>query len=84
MYSMGTRLDILMPGTDDEPADQICREIRIEMDRLEKILSIYRNDSLFSFLNENAARSNCPVDQEVFDLFSQLQAFIILHLVILI
>ncbi len=72
---MGTRLDILMPGTDDEPADQICKEIRIEMDRLEKMLSIYRNDSLFSFLNENAARSNCPVDQEVFDLFSQLAGF---------
>ena len=46
--SMGTRLDVLMPGMEDETADTVFFNIRDEMERLENMLSIYREDSVFS------------------------------------
>ena len=75
MWSMGTRLDILMPGVDDEVADRVYRSVREETDRLENILSIYRETSVFSRLNRKAGETPCIVDADVFHLFTRLLHF---------
>ncbi len=72
---MGTRLDILLPGTDEETGDLAVRNIRDEVERIENMLSIYREDSLFSRMNEQAAREPYRVDQEVFSIFSRMMDF---------
>ncbi len=73
--SMGTRLDVLMPGVEDDKADAVFSNIRDEMERLENILSIYREDSVFSRLNKKAAILPYRVDQEVFSLLYRLLGY---------
>ncbi|HYW94650.1 MAG TPA: FAD:protein FMN transferase, partial [Bacteroidales bacterium] len=64
--------DILLPGVDDELADSLFLNIRNELERLESILSIYKDDSIFSSLNKKAASMPYNVDQEVFSLMSRM------------
>ncbi len=80
MYSMGTRLDMLLPGTEDEIADRVFYIISEEVERLEAVLSIYRENSVFSILNRNAAKHPVHVEIEVMNLFSQLFRFNVLTL----
>ena len=75
MWAMGTRLDILLPETDEEKANLAIRNIGDEVERIENLLSIYRKDSIFSRMNEQAAREPYRVDQEVFSIFSRVLDF---------
>ncbi len=69
---MGTRLEMVLPGVDNEIADKIFEVIREDIDRHEKMLSIYIEDSEFSGINQNAGNAPHKVSSECFKLITSL------------
>jgi thiamine biosynthesis lipoprotein len=75
LYAMGTRMEIVLPGADDDFADQVFYKIKQQLEEDEKMLSLYREDSEFSRINSNAAKAFCPVDEKCYQLLGQLLYF---------
>jgi FAD:protein FMN transferase len=71
--SMGTRMDVIIPGVDEEKGNKVFRQISDELERMENLLSIYRDDSALSVLNRNAFNRSYIVEKELFSLISQLK-----------
>lgn len=70
--SMGTRMDLVFPETENELADMLYLEIKNECNRIENALSIYIQNSLFSRINLSAGKSFLPLEKEWYDLFKTL------------
>jgi FAD:protein FMN transferase len=70
---MGTRMDVIIPDVNEEKGNHIFRKISGELERLECILSNYKNDSALSVLNRNAYKGAYLVDIELFTLISKLK-----------
>jgi thiamine biosynthesis lipoprotein len=75
MYSMGTRLDILLPDIPDETADVVFMNIRNEVGRLENLMSIFIEDSVFSYLNKTAAEMPARIDYEIYNLLEKMLTY---------
>ncbi len=71
-FSMGTRLDVVLPGITDDIADAVCMQIKGELTRIEEKISIYNESSAFSLLNRNASVKPVKTDKEVFSLVNRL------------
>lgn len=69
---MGTRLEIVLPGVDEEQADMFVSLIRKELSRIESIINNYREDSIFSRINELAFEKLVKTDPETLELVSNL------------
>ncbi len=69
---MATTFEIILPfGT---PSSQECAEAGLDLiDALEAQLTVYRDDSEVSRLNQNAGRQPVPVERELFQLLAQCQ-----------
>jgi FAD:protein FMN transferase len=70
--AMATTFEIILPfGT---PASQECAEAGLDLiDALEAQLTVYRDDSEVSRLNQNAGRQPVPVERELFQLLALCQ-----------
>ena len=75
LWAMGTRMDIVLPGQTEDLADEIFQMIRTEVNRLENILSIYRDDSDFSKINKNAFREEVFPEAGVFRILREMQNY---------
>jgi len=71
-FSMGTRIDIILPGCDDESADSICLRLQHELKRTEEKISIYIPESDFSIINKLAFNKPVKTDEEIFDLLDEV------------
>lgn len=71
-FSMGTRLDMVIPGISEEVGDSVCLQIRSELLRVEDKISIYKESSNFSELNRDAPLKPVKTDKEVFLLIHEL------------
>ncbi len=71
-YSMGTRIDIILPGIDDHIAESVCLQIKSELDRIEEKISHYKESSVVSYLNQKAHTEPIKTDPEIFLLINQL------------
>ncbi len=65
---MGTEVEIIVQGTDKKKLEQAVEAGFKEIERLEKKLSRFRDDSFISLINKNAGRKPVKVDKEVFEL----------------
>jgi FAD:protein FMN transferase len=72
MFSMGTRLDIVFPGLEDEMADRIFALIKEELNQIEDNISIYREQSEFSLINQIAPQRPCSVSSQTFNMIGRL------------
>jgi FAD:protein FMN transferase len=72
MFSMGTRLDIVFPGLEDEMADRIFAAIKEGLNQIEDKISIYREQSEFSLINQIAPKRPCSVSDQVFNMIRHL------------
>jgi thiamine biosynthesis lipoprotein len=70
--AMATDFEIILPfGT---PSSQECAEAGLDLiDALEAQLTVYRDDSEVSRLNQNAAKAPVAVERELYGLLSQCQ-----------
>ena len=75
LYVMGTRLEVVFPGMDDEMADAVFNRISIRMKEDEKKLSIYHPDTLFSKINRQASQEAFQLDEPSFQLISDLMDY---------
>ena len=73
LFSMGTRLDIIFTGIDDEQADHVSTIIRLELGKLEDMISNYNEESQFSILNRKAAKQAVIVDDYILSLLNELK-----------
>jgi thiamine biosynthesis lipoprotein len=74
-YAMGTRCSVVLPGIDEDVADEMFRHIRHEIARIEAKLSRFLEGSAISILNANAANVPVEVDEEVFDILSTCASY---------
>ena len=75
LFAMGTRMDIVLPGINEETGDHIFSLIGTEIYRLEGLLSNYDRSSTLSKLNHAASQSPFFVDDELVELFDCLKRF---------
>lgn len=73
-FSMGTRLDMVLPDVHDEVADGFANEVRKNLAKLEDEISIYKENSVFSALNKQAYKSSIPLEKHLFYLIRDLKA----------
>ena len=72
IFSMGTRLDIVLPGVTEDLGDVVFQKITRELNRLEEKISIYKETSDFSIINHNAFEKPQKSHQEIFILVEKL------------
>lgn len=72
LFSMGTRMDIVLPETDDYFADQLLAVIKEQLQELEDRISIYNDASVFSKLNREASSKPVIIDPDIFQMIEEL------------
>ena len=72
--AMGTKLEIAVCAEDEERAGQAIEAAFAEVDRLERILSTFLEDSETSKLNRGAGGELQPVSPELLDLLARCRA----------
>ncbi|MFP4367355.1 MAG: FAD:protein FMN transferase [Bacteroidales bacterium] len=72
LFSMGTRMDIVLPETDDYFADQLLAVIKEQLQELEDRISIYNDTSVFSKLNREASSKPVIIDPDIFQMIEEL------------
>lgn len=76
-YSMGTRMDIVLPYVDDEEGDEIFQSIRLEVKRLEKKLSRFDENGFLYYVNTHAFKKSVAVDSELFNIVKNCQDYFV-------
>jgi thiamine biosynthesis lipoprotein len=69
---MGTRLEMVLPGLDEEIADELFLKVKEKITGAENTLSIYRRDSEFARMNASAAENNFRLKPSTFKLIKDL------------
>ncbi len=72
LFSMGTRMDIVLPGIEDDHADRLLATITDQLKRLEDKISNYDEDSVISELNREAPIKPHSIDPELFEMIVNL------------
>jgi FAD:protein FMN transferase len=72
LFSMGTRMDIVLPGIEDDHADRLLAIISDQLKRLEDKISNYDKDSVISVLNREAPFKPHCIDPEIFEMIGNL------------
>jgi thiamine biosynthesis lipoprotein len=75
LFAMGTRLDMVFPGTDEDTGDYIYSLVSKEIIRLEEMLSNYNQSSALSQLNESSFMTPFFPDEELFSIINDLKRF---------
>jgi FAD:protein FMN transferase len=69
--AMGTEFTLCLYSADPAAAAEISEEVFDEVDRIEQLLSNYRDSSELSRINKNAAASPVTTDPEMLDFLTQ-------------
>jgi thiamine biosynthesis lipoprotein len=75
LQSMGTRLDLVIAGVEKNLCDDIEREVKAELGRIEGMLSIYNPDSAISLLNREAHISSITLEPELLAIFHEIKNY---------
>lgn len=75
LYSMGTRLDLVLVDIDDKKADTLLSQVTTALDEIVDILSIYKPDSELSLLNSKAALAPVVVSKLLYDILDRCKYF---------
>ena len=62
VYAMGTRISVELWNADAALATECSARIIAEMERIEALMSTYRDDSEITYINDNAAASAVEID----------------------
>ena len=73
-HAMGTRFEVLLCGEREEALRAAAEEALDAIERLDRLLSLYRADSDLSLINREAAASPVRVDPRVFRLLERVRA----------
>ena len=73
IQSMGTRLDMVVPGISSQKCEQLLEQVQSELNRLDLMLSLYRSDSDLSILNGSAHAGAMEIDQELFSILQEVR-----------
>ena len=74
-FSMGTRMDIVLPHVDDEEGDEIYQSIRLEVKRLEKKLSRFDKNGAVYYVNAHAFKDQVALDSELYSIVRDCQDY---------
>jgi FAD:protein FMN transferase len=66
-YAMGTRCHLVLPGVDENRADQIFQVVKHEINRVESCLSRFIPYSEISLINTHAAQAPFMVSEEIYN-----------------
>lgn len=69
---MGTRLEMIFPGLEEETADEVFLKLKERISDIENTLSIYRSESEFSLMNFQAYHTRFKLNQTTFSLLQDL------------
>ncbi|MFO7935723.1 MAG: FAD:protein FMN transferase [Bacteroidales bacterium] len=70
--SMGTNMDLVLPGTEPPLCDLLAKKIRMELDWIEQRLSVYRPDSDISVINRAGYQEPVQLDDEMLLVFKEV------------
>lgn len=73
--TMGTILDIVLPGADSDSVEQILEMVIHEVERIESRLSIFEPSSDLSRINSNAFEQIVETDEELNGIFSEIEDY---------
>ena len=71
MYLMGTRFEISVVGNDPNWADERIDDAVTEINRVEKLISAFNDDSIVNEINRNAGIKPVKADAEIFRLIDR-------------
>ncbi len=69
-FAMGTRFELVLAGDDPGRLRPVGEAALAEIDDLDRRWSLFRRDSLLSFINRHAAERPVRVDQDTFEVLS--------------
>lgn len=72
---MGTFAEVSVYSSDEKTAGKAIEEALDEMERMDRIMSNYKNDSELSQLNKKAVKSPVPCHKELLDVIEQSQYY---------
>ena len=72
---MGTFAEVSVYSNDEKTAGKAIEEALDEMERMDRIISNYKNDSVLSQLNKKAVKSPVPCHKELLDVIVQSQYY---------
>lgn len=72
---MGTFAEVSIYSNDEKTAGNAIEEALNEMERMDRIMSNYKNDSELSKVNKKAAKSPVPCNAELLDVIEQSQYY---------
>src|SRR3990167_9342747 len=72
---MGTFAEVSIYSNDEKTAGMAIEESLDEMERMDRIMSNYKNDSELSKVNKKAAKSPVPCNAELLDVIEQSQYY---------
>ncbi|MBI2556031.1 MAG: FAD:protein FMN transferase [Planctomycetes bacterium] len=72
---MGTFAEVSIYSNDEKTAGKAIEEALNEMERMDRIMSNYKNDSELSKVNKKAAKSPVPCNEELLDVIEQAQYY---------
>src|SRR3989339_164818 len=72
---MGTFAEVSIYSNDEKTAGKAIEEALNEMERMDRIMSNYKNDSELSKVNKKAAKSPVPCNEELLDVIEQSQYY---------
>ncbi|MFA7419241.1 MAG: FAD:protein FMN transferase [Melioribacteraceae bacterium] len=67
-YAMGTRMNVVLPHSDEELCERIYKMIKHEVERIETKLSYFLPHSLVSEINNRAYEADVKVDSEMWQI----------------
>lgn len=73
--SMGTTYRIQLYGTGRKDLPLVAETVFDEVDRIDRLMSVYKRNSAVSFINRRAGREPVPVEPELFDFLQRCLAF---------
>lgn len=73
--SMGTTYRIQLYGAGREDLPLVAESAFDEVDRIDRLMSVYKRNSAVSFINRRAGREPVPVEPELFDFLQRCLAF---------
>jgi thiamine biosynthesis lipoprotein len=75
LFSMGTRLDLVFAGVEENTCNRLVDSIRSECERIEQLLSVYRTDSAISLLNTLGHSGTLELEPEVMDILREIRDY---------
>jgi len=74
-FAMGTRFDLVLSGVARSKGEALARDLRVECERIERLLSIHDPGSPLSILNHGARSGWMPMDDELRAILTEIDNY---------